>query len=125
MKLYFVKQKGLFHRSFVLAISPLFYLPENEHAMRRAIEGSKLGAYFGHHAPCVLVVCSYNGMIDLSGDDLRSVAGNALINYLLLWREEMVWLGQDTFYAGGDDTPRRVRELFARTDGEGKAQGDE
>ena len=113
-----IKRRGLFHEPLFLAFFDLFYLPENEHRMRQAISRLPLPPSHFWQTKKVLVLCSYNGMIDLSGDDLRSFTADALINYLLLERENGRWLGRDTFYEGSGDEPGRVLALLRRIQAE-------
>ncbi len=115
LKRYLVRRRGILpHAPFVLALADVFYLPENEHKLREAVESFDLTRHFRHRTPCVLVLCSYNGMVDLSHDDLRSVTPDTLINYLLIERESGDCLGQDTFFKGGSNDPARIRQICAQ-----------
>lgn len=113
MRVWQMQKKGrLFQSSLFLACTDLFYLPENEYRMREALSHMALPVRFRWQTPCIIVLCSYNGMIDLSRDDLRSFTDRALINYLLLERESGIWIGEDTFYRGGAPIPREVRRIL-------------
>lgn len=113
LRLWEARKRGLFGREiFFLGYSDLFYLPENEHILRGAVAKAHLPIRHPWQTRKVLVLCSYNGMQDLRGDDLRSFTENALINYLLLQRQEGIWIGEDTFFRGGSSLPRQVREML-------------
>lgn len=108
-----VRKRGIRRGTpFFLAFFDLFYLPENEHKMREALSHMPLPPLKPWQTPKILVLCSYNGMVDLTQDDLRSFTKEALINYLLLWRDRGIWMGADTFYRGDSDEPRQVRLLL-------------
>lgn len=118
---YRIKRRGLFHAPIFLTFFDLFYLPEHEHRMREAISRLPLHLPHAWQTKRVLVLCSYNGMVDLSGDDLRSFTTDALINYLLLWRENGRWLGSETFAGDYRDDPGRVLRLLRETEAQMQA----